>query len=277
MEPLQQFNSFGISERVRTETSSSPSAPVHVGVRVHLSLVRFSLVQFGSLRQGFQIPRSQNQTVSVPVFLTPPSTASHSCPSPRSTPGSCHRTGSPRWSHDCCGRCSDGSEPGVLRKNTKFDNLVSLIRLLLAGCVFCVRYRTLNWEHGYVNRWTFPKSSPETRRLWSWLLQTALTSVPSEPSGHKPEERAEGQNQQRNRRKGEEASSYQTHGSPEGRYRWPSQCLWWSPHWPPVYTLMGSLRTLLPNIATHKIWGKSLCHGSCDIRQFLKKRKWKKQ
>lgn len=147
---------------------------------------------------------------------------------------------------------------------------MSLSRLLLAGCVFCVWYRTLNWEHGYVNRWTFPKSSPETRRLWSWLLQTALTSVPSEPSGHKPEERAEGQNQQRHRRKGEEASSYQTHGSPEGRCRWPSQCLWWSPHWPPVYTLMGSLRTLLPNIETHKIWGKGLCHGSCDVRQFKK-------
>jgi len=50
------------------------------------------------------------------------------------------------------------------------------------------QYLTLNWEHGYENRWTFPKSSPVTRRLLSLDLQAALMSVPSEPSGHKPEE-----------------------------------------------------------------------------------------
>lgn len=200
-EPLQQFNSFGISERVRTETSSSPSAPVLVGVRVRVGLLRFSLVQLAFLRQGFHIPGSQNETVSVSVFLTLSSTASRSCPSLRSTPGSCRRTGSSRWSHDCCGRCRDGSEPGAFKKNThlKHDNLMSVSRILSAGCVFYL-YRTLNWEHGYENRCTFPKSSPVTRRPLSWLLQTALTSVPSEPSGHKPEERAEGQIQQRDRK-----------------------------------------------------------------------------
>lgn len=78
-------------------------------------------------------------------------------------------------------------------------------------------------------------------------------------------------------RKGEEAFFYQTHGSPEGRCRWPSQCLWWSPHWPAVYTLMGSLRTLLPNIEMHKICMKSLGHGSRDIKLFKKIIKWKKK
>lgn len=38
------------------------------------------------------------------------------------------------------------------------------------------------------------------------------------------------------------AFTYQTPGSPECRCRWPTQYLWWSPHWPPVYTLMGSLK-----------------------------------
>lgn len=51
---------------------------------------------------------------------------------------------------------------------------------------------TLNCEQGYVNRWTFPKSSPVTRRLLSLVLPTALMSVPSDPSGHKPEEKRRG-------------------------------------------------------------------------------------
>lgn len=99
----------------------------------------FASVQCSSASsgQGFQIPGSQNQTESVSVFLTLSSTASHSCPSPRSTPGSCRRSGSSRWSHDCCGRCRDGSEPGAFkkRKTTKFDNLLSVSRVFWAGCV----------------------------------------------------------------------------------------------------------------------------------------------
>lgn len=51
---------------------------------------------------------------------------------------------------------------------------------------------TLNCEQGYVKRWTFPKSSPVTRRLLSLVLHTALMSVPSEPSGHKPKEKRRG-------------------------------------------------------------------------------------
>lgn len=157
---------------------------------------------------------------------------------------------------------------------------MSVSRIWSAGCVFCLWYRTLNWEHGYENRCTFPKSSPVTRRPLSWLLQTALTSVPSEPSGHKPEERARVRNSNGTGgsylRKGEEAS-YQTRGSPEGRWRWPSQGPWWSPHWSPAYTLMGSLRMLLSNRETHKMWVKSLRHGYCDIRRFSNIIKWKKQ
>lgn len=42
----------------------------------------------------------------------------------------------------------------------------------------------------------------------------------------------------------QEASCYRTHGSRGGRCRWPSRCLGWSPRWPPVYTLMGSLRNM---------------------------------
>lgn len=104
---------------------------------------KFGSVQFSAVRlppAGVSDP-TQSETVSVSVFLTLSSTASHSCPSPRSTPGSCRHTGSSRWSHDCCGHCRDGSEPGVLKKknkNTKFDNLLNVSRILLAGCVFCV-------------------------------------------------------------------------------------------------------------------------------------------
>ena len=35
--------------------------------------------------------------------------------------------------------------------------------------------------------------------------------------------------------------TYRRPGSPECRCRWSTRCLWWSPHWPPVYTLTGSL------------------------------------
>lgn len=72
MEPLQHFNSFGISERVRTETSSS-----------RFGSVRFSLVQSGFLRQGFQIPRSQNQSVFLSSSHYPPLHHAHVLPPDR--------------------------------------------------------------------------------------------------------------------------------------------------------------------------------------------------
>lgn len=60
-------------------------------------------------------------------------------------------------------------------------------------CIMCTTIHrhiynnlTLNCAQGYEKRWTFPKSSPVTRRFLSLDLQTALMSVPSEPSGHRP-------------------------------------------------------------------------------------------
>lgn len=44
----------------------------------------------------------------------------------------------------------------------------------------------LNCEQGYEKRCTLPKSSPVDRSFFSWARQTALMSVPSEPSGHTP-------------------------------------------------------------------------------------------
>lgn len=131
-EPLQQFISFGISEQTRNRNL------ILIFCWVPGSLVRFSLVHFGFLQQGFRIQRRQNPTACVSLFLTLSSTASRSCPSPRSTPGSRRRTGSSRWSRDCCGRCRDGSEPGVL--NTNFDKLLTLSRVSNAtrACVLCV-------------------------------------------------------------------------------------------------------------------------------------------
>lgn len=38
-----------------------------------------------------------------------------------------------------------------------------------------------------MKRCTLPKSSPVHRSFFSWARQTALMSVPSEPSGHTPE------------------------------------------------------------------------------------------
>lgn len=73
-EPLQQFNSFGISERVRTETSSSPSALVHVGVRVR---VGFASVQFSAVHlppAGVSDPR---QSESKRVCVCHPHTILH--------------------------------------------------------------------------------------------------------------------------------------------------------------------------------------------------------
>lgn len=130
-EPLQQFISSGICEQTRNRNL------ILLFCWVCGSLVRFSLVHLGFLQRGFRIQRSQNPTASVSLFLTLSSTASRSCPSPRSTPGSRRRTGSSRWSRDCCGRCRDGSEPGVF--NTKSDKLVTLTgSQTLAGRVFCV-------------------------------------------------------------------------------------------------------------------------------------------
>lgn len=54
-----------------------------------------------------------------------------------------------------------------------------------------IQHLTLNCEQGYEKRRTFPKSSPVTRRFLSLDLLAALTSVPSEPSDHKPEEQRE--------------------------------------------------------------------------------------
>lgn len=122
IEPLQQFISSGMSEQIRNRNL------ILFFFWVCVSLVRFSLVQFGFLQQGFWIPRSQNPRVSVSVFLTLSSTASRSCPSPRSTPGSRRRTGSPRWSRDCCGHCRGGLEPGVLGQTQHFDKF-SLSRI----------------------------------------------------------------------------------------------------------------------------------------------------
>lgn len=48
-------------------------------------------------------------------------------------------------------------------------------------------FLTLDWEQGNEKRRTFPKSSPVARSLFSLEVHTALMSVPSEPSGHKPE------------------------------------------------------------------------------------------
>lgn len=117
---------------------------------------------------------------------------------------------------------------------------------------------TLNCEQGYVNRWTFPKSSPVTRRLLSLVLHTALMSVPSDPSGHKPEEKRGGDRHRLNARKTsskharththtgrQRELTYQTPESPEGRCRCSTQCLWWSPRWPPACTQTGSLRTVI--------------------------------
>ncbi len=45
---------------------------------------------------------------------------------------------------------------------------------------------TLGWEQGFENKCTLPKSSAEARSVLSCDLHTALTSVPSAPSGQIP-------------------------------------------------------------------------------------------
>lgn len=82
-----------------------------LSIWVNLSLVRFSLVQFSSVQLGFRCPAAVSLTLSVSVLLRLFSTASRSCPSLQSTPGSCHHTGRLHWSRDCCGHCKHGLEP----------------------------------------------------------------------------------------------------------------------------------------------------------------------
>lgn len=77
---------------------------------------------------------------------------------------------------------------GCLKRKTR-ETSVNVLWLL---CQSRAPTLTLNCEQGNVRRWTFPKSSPVARRLLSLVLHTALMSVPSEPSGHRPEEKGEG-------------------------------------------------------------------------------------
>lgn len=247
---------FGVCKRVRIETASSPSAPDHLSVWVRRRLVWFSLVQLGFLQQGVYIPRRQNHAVS--VLLTLSSTASHSCPSPRSTPGSCRRSGSSRWSHDCCGRCRDGSKPGVV-KNKPQSLPVSRAWAEARRQGVCFVCGLLPWT-GNTGMWIDGPS--QSRRQWPggfyrgsyrqrWRQCRPNRRATSLRTGRRV--RRSEQTGVKHWRRGEEASSHQTRGSPEGSCRRPSQCLWWSPHWPPAYTLRGSLRTWLHNIGVKRL------------------------
>lgn len=110
---LHQFISFGICEQIRKETSSFSSVKslqfIQIQPLFFLSLVRFTLVQFSFL----QLPPHSGKKLTVCVcLLRLSSTASRSCPSRRSTPGSCRHTGRSRWSRDCCGRRKHDWVPG---------------------------------------------------------------------------------------------------------------------------------------------------------------------
>lgn len=69
--------------------------------RAWFTSVQCSTVQFCPTQQAGQSDRSLPPS---PRPLRLFSTASHSCPSLRLTPGNCRRTGSSHWSRDCCGR-----------------------------------------------------------------------------------------------------------------------------------------------------------------------------
>lgn len=120
---LQQFISLGIWEQIRKENLRKrvPLLSIHFSsgrstfvFSFNLSLVRFSLVQFSSVSLSWVSgPGSRKKpTVSVSVCsLRLSSTASRSCPSLQSTPGSCRHTGRSRWSRGCCDRRKHGWEP----------------------------------------------------------------------------------------------------------------------------------------------------------------------
>lgn len=113
----------------------------------------------------------------------PPATAWCSCPSLQWRLGNCHQTGSSHWSHDCYVHRSHDWVPGDTEMKSESDMpwwpTAVLVTLL-------VQNLTRNCEQGYENRCTFPKSSPVTSNFFSLDLQTALMSVPSEPSGQSP-------------------------------------------------------------------------------------------
>lgn len=87
-----------------------------------VSSFKFGLVQLSLLQLGSG-PSSRNKlTVSVAAcLLRLSSTASRSCPSHRSTPGSRRRTGRSRWLRDCYGRRKHDWVPGTVNMDMRRD------------------------------------------------------------------------------------------------------------------------------------------------------------
>lgn len=217
-----------------------------------MSSFQFGLVQFSAvwftLLQPQQQQQQQREAGQYPFLcsLRLSSTASRSCPSHLSTPGSCHHTGRLHWSRDCCGHRKHGWEPGKKQKQHCFSILSRI------SCL------TSPWAASHPELWAGVWEEVDLPKVVSGNQEAlivgsahgvdvgAVWAVGPQAWGSRGRRKCL-LNAQLNtnihvKREIKGSATYQRPGSPECRCGWPTQYLWLSPRWPPVYTLMGSLR-----------------------------------